>query len=204
VLLGLLLLGFAAHAVWRLVESLQDRDREGDAPKGLAKRLGYAALAVWYATLAGLTGWILLGHSSNPDASRRQATEGMFGLPFGRALVGAVGLGLIGAAVGSVVFAYRRRHLAKLHTERMSPETRHVADLAGRIGYASRAVVFALLGGFLVEAAWTYDPHDVRGVDGALLRLAQAPLGPLLLTAVALGFLCYGVWSLMQARYRAV
>jgi Domain of Unknown Function (DUF1206) len=204
VLLVLLLLGFAAHAVWRLAEALGDRDREGDAPAGLAKRAGYAALALWYAALAGLTGWILLGDAPNPDVKRAQATEDMFGWPLGRELVGAVGLGLIAAAIASVVFAYRKRHLAKLHTEQMSPEARRVADLAGLAGYASRALVFALIGGFLVEAAWTYDPDHARGLDGALLRLAQAPLGSVLLAAVALGFFCYGAWSLMQARYRAV
>lgn len=62
--------------------------------------------------------------------------------------------------------------------------------------------MLAIIGGFLVDAAWSYDPTEARGLDGALLRLAQAPLGPLLLAAVTVGFWCYGVWSLMQARYR--
>jgi hypothetical protein len=204
VLLVALMLGFAAHAVWRLAESLQDRDHEGDAPKGLAKRLGYAAVAVWYAALAGLTGWVLFGNAPDTRGKPQETTSGVFGWPLGRELVAAVGLGLIAAAVASVVFAFRKRHLAKLHTEQMSPETVHIADVAGTVGYASRAVVFAVIGGFLIEAAWTYDPSDARGLDGALLRLAHAPLGPVLLAAIALGFGCYGVWSLMQARYRSV
>ena len=204
VLLALLMLGFAAHALWRLAEALQDRDHEGDAPKGLAKRLGYAALAVWYAALAALTAWVLLGNAPDTSGKPQETTRGVFGWPLGRELVAAVGVGLIAAAVASVVFADRGRHLAKLHTERMSPQAVRTADLAGKAGYASRAVVFALIGGFLVEAAWTYDPNEARGVDGALLRLAHAPLGPVLLATIALGFGCYGVWSLMQARYRSV
>jgi hypothetical protein len=203
VLLGLLMLGFAAHAVWRLAEAFRDRDREGDAPAGLAKRLGYAALGVWYAALAGLTGWLLLGHRPSTERTRKQATEGVFGWPFGRELVAAVGLGLIAAAIGSVVFVWRRQHLAKLHHEQMSLETERVANVAGRIGYASRAFVLAVIGGFLVDAAWTYAPGEAKGLDGALLRVVQAPLGPLLLAAVAVGFFAYAVWCLMQARYRA-
>ena len=203
VLLALLMLGFAAHAAWRLAEAFGDRDHEGDAPVGLAKRAGYAAIAVWYAALAGLTGWVLLGHRPSTEAKRQEATQGVLGWPLGRALVAAVGLGLLAAAVASVAFVYRRRHLAKLHLEQMAPETRRVADLAGRIGYASRAFVLAIIGGFLVEAAWSYDPNAARGLDGALLRLAHAPLGPLLLAAVALGFFACGVWSVVQARYRA-
>jgi hypothetical protein len=204
VLLVLLLLGFVAHAVWRLAEALQDRDREGDAPNGLAKRLGYAALAVWYAALAAFTGWVLFGTAPDTSGKPQETTRGVFGWPLGRELVAAVGLGLIAAAVATVVFAYRKRHLAKLRTERMTREAVRVADLAGKAGYASRALVFAAVGGFLVEAAWTHDPNDARGLDGALLRLAHAPLGNVLLAATAVGFGCYGVWSLMQARYRAV
>jgi hypothetical protein len=41
------------------------------------------------------------------------------------------------------------------------------------------------------------------GLDGALLRLAQAPLGRLLLGMVAVGFVCFALWSALQARYRA-
>ena len=85
----------------------------------------------------------------------------------------------------------------------MSPEAVRIADLAGKAGYASRAVVFALIGGFLVESAWTYDPENARGSTArcsASRRRRSAPL----LTAIGLGFACYGVWSLMQARYRSV
>ena len=60
----------------------------------------------------------------------------------------------------------------------MSPEAVRIADLAGKAGYASRAVVFALIGGFLAESAWTYDPENARGLDGALLRLARRRSAP--------------------------
>src|SRR5262245_40379963 len=198
------MLGFAAHAAWRLAEALQDRDHEGDAPKGLAKRLGFAALAGWYAALAVLTGWVLFGHAPDTSAKPQETTRSVFGWPLGRELVAAFGLSLIAAAIASAAFAYRQRHLAKLRTGRMSPQAVRIADLAGKAGYASRALVFAVVGGFLIEAAWTYDANDARGLDGALLRLAHAPLGPVLLATIAVGFGCYGIWSLMQARYRAV
>jgi hypothetical protein len=42
------------------------------------------------------------------------------------------------------------------------------------------------------------------GIGGALFALAQAPFGPWLLEAVALGLLAYGTYSLAEARYRRV
>jgi hypothetical protein len=203
VVLALLGLGIAAQAVWRLVEAFADRDNEGDDPPGLAKRLGYGAVALWYAGLAGLTAAVLFGHRPQNEQREREAAQGVLGWPFGRELVMAAGLGFIVAAVASVVFVWRRKHLAKLHTEQMAPETKRLASFAGIAGYTSRAVVFGVIGGFLIEAALDQDSSATVGLDGALLRLAQAPLGPLLLAAVALGFGCYGLWAALQARYRA-
>ena len=121
VLLGCSLLGFAAHAVWRLAQALRDRDREGDAPRGSRSALATRRSRCGTPRSAGLTGWILFGHSPNPDASRRQATRGRVRLALrSRARRRGGARSSIVAAVGSVVFAYRRRHLAKLHTERMA------------------------------------------------------------------------------------
>jgi hypothetical protein len=85
----------------------------------------------------------------------------------------------------------------------MAPETRRLASIAGIVGYSARAVVFAVIGVFLIEASWDRDPTATVGLDGALLRLAQAPLGRLLLGMVAVGFGCFALWSALQARYRA-
>jgi hypothetical protein len=65
-------------------------------------------------------------------------------------------------------------------------------------------VVFALAGVFIVRAAWEFDPKEAIGFDGALAKLANAEHGPLLLGAVAAGLFAYGLFCLVQARYREV
>ena len=203
VLLALLGLGFVAHAVWRLAEALGDRENEGGDPTGLAKRLGYAAVALWYVALAALTGAVLFGHPPQDRQRTRQAAQGVLGWPLGRELVLAAGAGFLVAALAALVFVWRRKHLARLRTGQMAPETRRLASFAGIAGYGARAIVFGVIGAFLIQAAWDHDPPATVGLDGALLRLAQAPLGRLLLAAVALGFGCFALWSALQARYRA-
>ena len=42
------------------------------------------------------------------------------------------------------------------------------------------------------------------GLDGALHTLRDQPLGPVLLTAVAVGLAAYGVYSFARARYAKV
>ena len=64
---------------------------------------------------------------------------------------------------------------------------RAVVRRIGVLGHAARAVVFALLGVFVIRAAVEFDPNQAVGLDGALQRLAQQPAGPWLLALTALG-----------------
>jgi hypothetical protein len=74
----------------------------------------------------------------------------------------------------------------------------------GVLGHAARGVVFLLAGFFIVRAASEYDPKEAIGLDGALAKLAHAAYGPFLLGAVAVGLFAYGLFCLVQARYREV
>jgi hypothetical protein len=64
--------------------------------------------------------------------------------------------------------------------------------------------VFALTGGLVVAAAWTYDPAKASGLDGALKTLRDQPFGPQLLTAAGAGLVAFGLYGLTEARYRRV
>jgi len=55
-----------------------------------------------------------------------------------------------------------------------------------------------------VRAAWQYDPKEAIGLDGALRKLAHAEYGQVLLGATAGGLMAYGLFCLVQARYREV
>jgi len=43
---------------------------------------------------------------------------------------------------------------------------------------------------------------EAQGLDGALQTILAQPFGRFLLTAVALGFLAFGLFAILQARYR--
>ena len=74
----------------------------------------------------------------------------------------------------------------------------------GVFGHAARAVVFTLIGVFLLRAAWQYDAQEAIGLDGALLKVARAEYGNVLLGLVAAGLFAYGLFCFVQARCRAV
>ena len=74
----------------------------------------------------------------------------------------------------------------------------------GVIGHVARTVVFGLIGYGLIEAAVDYSPKSAIGLDGALAKLARASYGPLLLGIVAAGLIAFGLFSLVEARYRRI
>jgi hypothetical protein len=92
----------------------------------------------------------------------------------------------------------------KLKTAEMSEAEERAATGIGILGHLARMAIFGLIGSFLVKSAWEYDSKEARGLDGALLELAQQPYGGLLLGAVAVGLLAYALFCLVQARYRRI
>ena len=86
----------------------------------------------------------------------------------------------------------------------MSDAEETAATGVGILGHLARMIVFGLIGAFLFRAAWEFDPKEARGLDGALLEVAQQPYGGLLLGAVAVGLFAYALYCFVQARYRRI
>ncbi len=69
------------------------------------------------------------------------------------------------------------------------------------MGYLAKGVALAVVGLLFVLAAARADPSQASGLDGALKTLGQQPGGPVILVAVGLGFVAYGLYSFARARY---
>jgi hypothetical protein len=66
-----------------------------------------------------------------------------------------------------------------------------------RMGYAARGVVYALVGGLALLAA--FGSGRTTGTRGALQTVVSEPLGGLLLGGIALGLLVFAAWRTAQA-----
>ncbi|MGH3023288.1 MAG: DUF1206 domain-containing protein [Gaiellaceae bacterium] len=203
-LLVMVAIGFAAYAAWRFVEAIFDRGGEGDDAKGLGKRAGDFAKGLLYAGLAAATLAVVVGAGGGSGSEEEKATAIVLDWPAGRWLVGAAGLAVVGAGVFNAYRALSGSFRDELRTELMSGAEESWYTAFGVAGHLARAVVFALIGIFLVRAAWQYDPDEAMGLDGALQTLVGQPYGPVLLGAVAVGLATYGLFCLVQARYRDV
>jgi Domain of Unknown Function (DUF1206) len=200
VALAAVALGFAGYAVWRLVEATA---RPGD--KGAGGRVAAAAKGLLYAGFAVTTAsYALTRHSRNATAQQRDWTARVLGWPAGRLLVAAAGLALLVAAGVNVWRAVGGKYRKHLKDEELSENAGRWVAVVAVFGLVARGIAFGLVGVFLVDAAWTYDPDKSQGLDGALRRVAQVPYGRPLLLLVAAGLAAFGAWSFVEARYRRV
>ena len=100
--------------------------------------------------------------------------------------------------------AYKASFRDALRLDEMSATQVTWVTRVGRLGFAARGVVFGLVGGFLMVAAFRAQAEEARGLSGGLATLAAQPFGPWLLGVVALGLIAYGVFELIEARYHRI
>jgi hypothetical protein len=72
----------------------------------------------------------------------------------------------------------------------------------GGAGCAARAVVFVLAGFFILKAAVLSSAKQAKGLDAVFRSVASTAYGSWLLALLASGLLCYGLYCLLEARYR--
>jgi hypothetical protein len=203
VLLGLIAVGFLGYALWRSVQAVMDPDGEGTNVKALGKRTGYGVSALVYAGLAFSAAGLVLG-TANEGRSPDDWTALLLSWPFGRVLVVGVGVAVVGVGLHELYQSYKAEFLEYLKLGEMSEKVRKWTERWGRLGIAARGIVFGVVGTFLIRAALEYDSQEARGLGGALQTLAQQPLGPWLVGAVALGLVAFGLFMLSVARYRRI
>lgn len=210
VLLALTAFGLFTYALWRFVEAVLDPGNAGSDARGIAKRIGYFVSGVIYLGLSIWTTWILLGSRSGQGAgsstgggegSRQQWTAELLSQPFGRWIVGGVGAAVIITGLFHFYSAYKARFMKHYDSGEMSAAQRKWARRIGRFGLSARSVTFLIIGGFFIQAALQYDPSEARGLGAAFQTLAGQPYGPWLMGIVAAGFVSYGIYCGLRARY---
>jgi uncharacterized protein DUF1206 len=204
VLLVVLAIGLFGYALWRLVRAAIGHgpetgdDDTKDRISGVVSGIAYGALCVTAVK-------ILIGAGSSSSSSKTEkATGGVLGWPGGRYLVIVAGLVVIGVAVDQAIKGLSRKFREDSKTERMGHGMDQAFTAVGVIGYVSRAVVFALIGWFVIRAAIDYDPDKAVGLDQALAKLSSSTFGPAVLGIVAAGLVAFACYSLLDARYRRV
>lgn len=206
VLIWVVAVGLVGYALWRLTTAAlgtradPTADKASARVKALPEGIGYGAVAFAAVKIAAS------GGSSGAQGGKgaKGFTAQVLGWPAGQWLVGAAGAVVVAAGLYFAVDGWRADFTKELSLGKVGPTMRKIAVQLGRIGRIARGAAFTLIGGLLIAAAVTYDAAKAKGLDGALKTLAGEPYGRWLLGAIALGFVAYGLYGLLESRLRRV
>ena len=152
---------------------------------------------------AGPAGIPPISRAIGLGTSEREVASEAFRWPLGDWLVVLAGLGLIDFAVHQVYSAVTCRLERNLDVNEIRRDAGEWAVGVSRFGVAARGVVFALFGWAIVVAGWSGDPSKVGTAASSLRTLAGQPggLGRWLFGVTAAGFVAYGFYQIIHARY---
>jgi len=203
VLLTALAAGLVCFAGWRVLQALADADGLGNDLRGLLRRFVYGCNAIFYLTLAAWAAATAVGWARRTGSERdiHHWTAWVMGFPAGRWLVGLIGaiIFITGLSIGAKAFARKLEDRLAL-----GKEQRHWAEILFRFGQLARAIVFVIIGAFVVIAAIDYRAAEAKGLPGALYALQKQPYGWALLGINALGLISFGAYQLLEAAFRRV
>ena len=202
VLLILIVVGLVGYSLCGFIRAIFDPLHRGNDLKGSLARVGFVFSGLAYLLLAIATLQFLTNQGGGQQGSNSaDISVQLFKLPFGVWLVVGLGLFWIAMGLGQLYMAYKVDFMKDFQVSKMSAPEEMWATRLGRVGFAARGIIFAVIGILVLEAAQAHNPAQAQGFDSALLRLAQAPYGTLLLGGVALGLIAFGIYSAVSARW---
>jgi Domain of Unknown Function (DUF1206) len=194
--------GLLAYALWKLTQGIFGSGPEGGGGTDLKDRVANLSGGVAYLIFFFVAVRVLAGAAGGSSAAPRKTAAGILGWPGGPVIVGTAGAALLVVSLYQLYEALTGKFVRDSKAGRMKAEERRVFSLLGRVGLFARALVFALIGYFILRAAIDYNPGSAVGVDGALARVRHQPAGPWLEGIVAAGLLVFATFSIAEARYR--
>ncbi|MGB7488399.1 MAG: DUF1206 domain-containing protein [Phormidesmis sp.] len=201
VLLAISLMGYV---VWRFLQAFLDPEHSGCNVSDIVRRIGYGCSGVVYSSIAYSVIEIL---TDAPEGEEKSPEEWAFMLmkqPFGRWLLGAIGLTFF--TIGCYYFyrAIKAEFRKRFKRHKMSDVEKTWASIVGRVGIAARGVVYVVIGIFTVRAAWLFDAKEIKTTEQALEVFNNNPTNEIILCVLGIGFMAYGVHMAFQTKYRNI
>jgi uncharacterized membrane protein YidH (DUF202 family) len=197
--------GLAGFAAWRFLQAAFDADRHGRSPKAWAVRIGQAVSGLVYGGLA-LSAFELLDELEDvgeldEEQSIHHTARTILDLPYGDSLLIGAGLVVLAFGIGNLIQGVMQDFSKRLDCgDRLC----RVVEPLAKVGYGARGLASLPLGVFLVMAGVQARAGEARSWGGALQAVERQPFGSTALCVVAAGLIAFGLFGLIEARYRRI
>ena len=198
-------IGMFVLALWRLMEAWVGYEYHDDGKKWRKKAVSVGKAIIYGAIGVSALGVALGGGGGGGKKGGKSGSDSftakVLDLPFGQVLVGAIGLAIIGYGVNMAYRGWTEKFLEHLDAEGKSNEASTAYRWVGKVGYIAKGAAVAAVGGLFLYAAFTHNAKKSGGLDQALEKIASEPYGQIILTAIAAGIACYGLFCFARARH---
>lgn len=194
-LLVIMAVGLVAYGIWRLADAALNIERHGTGRAGAFERIGAGLSGATHLLLAWQAVRLLKGLRSTGDATRDGA-QAALEMPGGEIIVMLTAAILAVLGLVQLIKAWKAKFLRYLEP---SIASQPWARWSGRAGYAARGIVFLVSGYLLAKAGLHERASEAGGMDQALSWLTS-PTDII----IAAGLFCFGVYSLVEARFRVL
>ncbi|MFC7536478.1 DUF1206 domain-containing protein [Sphingomonas sp. GCM10030256] len=195
-LLILMAAGFVAYGIWRLSDAAFNVEQHEPGNRGLRERVGAAASGLVHLFLAWQAVRLIQGSAGESGGAAQEGAQTTLSLPGGQLMLLLAGLILVGVGLFQFVKASKDSFCDTLDS---SVARQPWVKWLGRAGYSARGLVFLISGFFLAKAGLADRSSEAGGMSEALTWLTS-PWDVL----VAIGLLMFGLFSLVEARYRVI
>lgn len=165
-----------------------------------SKLISSGFLAIAYTSVGFSFAGFAVGLRGDSGDSTRDFSASLMATPLGLWTLVALGLAIVGIGIYFVVKGVRRGFKEELYYFDGRRRGRLI-DSLGVGGHIAKGVALVLTGLLFVIAAAKHDPDESTGLDGSLKALQDHPFGPYLLVAIGVGFIAYGIFALVRARF---
>lgn len=186
-------------ALWQLSEATL-RARRQPGAKRLGKLISSGFLALAYGSLGLSFAGFAVGLRADSGDTTRDFSISLLQSPIGLPLLVILGLTVMGVGVYFVVKGLRRGFKEELFRFEGTRRGRLI-DSLGITGHVAKGLALNLAGLLFVIAAAKHRPEESTGLDGSLKALRDHAFGPVLLAVIGAGFICYGIFALVRARF---
>ena len=195
VLLVAISVGLATYSLWRLSDAAFGTEHPGTDWKALGKRAVGGGIAVIYAYLSYKALRVILAGRAGTMGTAEQA-DTVLDLPGGDLVLSVVAVGL---AIGGANQLWKAVHCKFMRRLREGAGRKEWIKWMGRLGYAARGIIFFVVAWTISRAATNHKATEAGNLERALDILRGPYLVP-----IAAGLMLFGLFSLVEARYRAI
>jgi hypothetical protein len=196
VVLWAVVVGLVALGAWQVLQTVLAR-AEHRAMRW-ARRIKEASKAIAYFVVAGTAFRFASGNGNSSSETTRGIVRTVLSAPGGMFLVIAVGV-VIGSIGG--VFVFRGATTRITNDLQMPGGAPGLATLVlGVVGYIAKGAALLVVGILFLIGALTGDAGKASGFDKALKTLGALPFGDVILVAMGVGVVTYGLYLCVRAR----